>query len=553
MQRTLLVLSLCLPAACQNTPPEGRYPCHPETVATDCPRAWWCRADHTCWITPDDGGIDGGADAGHDAAALRDAASDASLSLDACVTTAEICDGVDNDCNGRADDNQPCIMGVSTNCATSCGSTGTGVCSSTCALPTGTSCTAPTETCNGNDDDCDAIADEGLLQVGAPTVAVSGGATRLTGARLLAVGSGYVLVALTNELGERFVIQSLDGSGNAIGPATTLAGPTSPPGAGISLHAAGANILIAYTGSSGSAVVLVNPAGTILWGPASLPSDPALRPSYHMVVADASATRATLYADYHSLSTPTVYSIKRYRIDLTASTTAFVTNTTEVVASAAGPSILWDVVATSAAEYLIYRDPVGSAQLVAVAVGDATTGRTVLGPVIGPADGATLATLAIAISDPAQAVSGTNPLAVVWQDVSGATATDHFIEVRGATTSTFSVGSAIVLGGGRGAADANYGHRQDSVAILPAPNASAVAHLSHWIVATSDVTSGTLSLDHAWTVAGDYGAPVATTLTIPMPAESVRSGIGLATNGSGVRFATVDSAGDAVTRRVGCF
>lgn len=44
-------------------------------------------------------------------------------------------------------------------CPTSCGSTGTASCSCT---GTGTSCTPPAEVCNGKDDDCDGKVDNGI-------------------------------------------------------------------------------------------------------------------------------------------------------------------------------------------------------------------------------------------------------------------------------------------------------------------------------------------------------------------------------------------------------
>jgi hypothetical protein len=49
-------------------------------------------------------------------------------------------------------------MGATGTCPTTCGSTGTRVCSGTCAWGT---CTPPVESCNGADDDCDATIDEG--------------------------------------------------------------------------------------------------------------------------------------------------------------------------------------------------------------------------------------------------------------------------------------------------------------------------------------------------------------------------------------------------------
>ena len=78
----------------------------------------------------------------------------------------ELCDGVDNDCNGQVDD------GLSRSCSTTCGS-GTEVCQFTNdGNPNNdwVNCTAPqpkTEICNGLDDDCDGTADNNVASGGA--------------------------------------------------------------------------------------------------------------------------------------------------------------------------------------------------------------------------------------------------------------------------------------------------------------------------------------------------------------------------------------------------
>lgn len=67
------------------------------------------------------------------------------------------------DCNDSLEAVHPdafdCNAGASGSCTTSCGSTGTHTCSSSC---TWEDCVPPTETCNGEDDDCDGTADNGF-------------------------------------------------------------------------------------------------------------------------------------------------------------------------------------------------------------------------------------------------------------------------------------------------------------------------------------------------------------------------------------------------------
>ena len=74
----------------------------------------------------------------------------------------EICDGVDNDCSGGADDaaGMQCVLGSAPSaCTTACGTSGTRPCNSACRFG---ACTAATETCNGCDDDGNGLPDDGL-------------------------------------------------------------------------------------------------------------------------------------------------------------------------------------------------------------------------------------------------------------------------------------------------------------------------------------------------------------------------------------------------------
>jgi hypothetical protein len=77
----------------------------------------------------------------------------------------ESCDGKDDDCNGATDEPSTCAMGaiVSTGCTYACPSppggtiTGVKVCGSSCTI---SACQAPQEICNGLDDNCSGKADE---------------------------------------------------------------------------------------------------------------------------------------------------------------------------------------------------------------------------------------------------------------------------------------------------------------------------------------------------------------------------------------------------------
>jgi hypothetical protein len=77
----------------------------------------------------------------------------------------EVCDGLrDDDCDGVVDDGCECTNGTSRSCGSDEGACVAGVQNCVTGAWTGCPAVGPTaETCNGVDDDCDAMTDEGLL------------------------------------------------------------------------------------------------------------------------------------------------------------------------------------------------------------------------------------------------------------------------------------------------------------------------------------------------------------------------------------------------------
>lgn len=74
------------------------------------------------------------------------------------LTPAEVCNGKDDDCDGKPDDGFDCVLGSGpVACTTSCGTTGSRTCSATCTLST---CAPPGESCNLVDDDCNGKCDD---------------------------------------------------------------------------------------------------------------------------------------------------------------------------------------------------------------------------------------------------------------------------------------------------------------------------------------------------------------------------------------------------------
>lgn len=72
----------------------------------------------------------------------------------------EACGGADEDCDTMVDEGFECAAGDSRACTSECGTMGAEVCTAgTCTWGT---CTPPAESCNGVDDDCNRLADDGV-------------------------------------------------------------------------------------------------------------------------------------------------------------------------------------------------------------------------------------------------------------------------------------------------------------------------------------------------------------------------------------------------------
>jgi hypothetical protein len=92
----------------------------------------------------------------------------------ACDPPGEVCNAVDDDCDRSTDEEFDCIRGLEVPCETTCGSGGSGACNAECEAPSGAACEPPPETCNGEDDDCDTVRDDGYPCYRGQTEACSG-------------------------------------------------------------------------------------------------------------------------------------------------------------------------------------------------------------------------------------------------------------------------------------------------------------------------------------------------------------------------------------------
>jgi hypothetical protein len=144
-----------------------------------------------------------------------------SCQLGACVPPAEVCDAVDQNCDGRADETFACAAGAILECTTSCGSTGHQRCEEACVLG---ACEPPAERCdNGVDDDCDGVIDRlGALE----SFVVVEGASLSVPPALAAGASGVAIVWSGSDGG--YAMRRLGDpglGGPALGPMSVLVPP----------------------------------------------------------------------------------------------------------------------------------------------------------------------------------------------------------------------------------------------------------------------------------------------------------------------------------------
>ena len=136
---------------------------------------------------------------------------------DACAScfdgAPELCDGLNNDCDMDAALDEgigSCVFGTLVACATTCGTVGRGPCDGTCEPPDlAPTCAPPAEICNGVDEDCDGIEDEDLRTLAVrPTLGA--GLDGADDVRVVPTRHGFVAVV---KVGRRLFAQRLDPDG----------------------------------------------------------------------------------------------------------------------------------------------------------------------------------------------------------------------------------------------------------------------------------------------------------------------------------------------------
>jgi hypothetical protein len=404
-------------------------------------------------------------------------------------------------------------------------------------------CTPNAETCDGLDNDCDLLIDEGLAMVGGPVPLGSGTAMSpaLRRARIVPEGTGFGVLyddhspigGLTAPAWAR-----IDAHGTTTGSATMLASDSAS--GGLLAVPDGANVVLAgansyYTINGGGHWVVqpydllvfdamtaarVAPAGG---GPYQF-TDANPRTWIH--VADAAAGRATVYAEY---GTTTPVDVRRYRVSTTGGAISVLSS-----AVAASVSSYWNVLSAGSTDYITAASTNGLL-VFETPRGDATGSTTMLGPIPGIPSDVSAGALAVRAQD--EAVSAMNPLAVVLPRP----APNGILFLQLTMGSPLTAGTAITLPGAVGTGTAD---------IIAADLAQSPGH---FFIASMDYTGSgaTTQTLRVWEITGE--PPTARALSIVDDWAAARQPISLARASDGtIRLAETDDMGNVVTRSIGC-
>lgn len=224
----------------------------------------------------------------------------------------EICDGIDNNCASGPDEAFACVQSQTTACSTVCGSTGQGVCTAQCTLPTGAACTLPQESCNLIDDDCDGYADEAVLQrlssVHWWTAPATGSALQTYAASVPRAPEGAWVITDPNDYGGVFA-EALDGDGKSAGFVPGLRSETQGL-TNLLADGDGEWIALALFGTNGLSVQLRKAEDFSLVSSRTIESSAPLKVALHV---EGDTVRVALMHTKLDAEKPTYFTVLSYR------------------------------------------------------------------------------------------------------------------------------------------------------------------------------------------------------------------------------------------------
>jgi hypothetical protein len=435
----------------------------------------------------------------------------------------ETCNALDDDCDGSVDEMFGCVQNAPVNCTTACGTMGTGHCSASCTLPTGTMCSVPLETCNGTDDDCDGVADEDIQVVGSAVTAAS--MTSASSPHVFPHGPGYDVLYIGGASNHLF-LQYMDANGVSLTPVDL--GVSVQPYAAIAAVPIGLATLVLYESGGSYYIQRVTATGGMVFPtPYALPLGSGEMVYNRVVIGAANATDAYFYVGYRTAAP--VYGVHYLHLNVVGP------SPTVIDQGDLPPQLAtrgaWSEVTTTQGDFFALGVLNGDIQIFQRANGASTF--TFLGPA---AIGVSPAVIVIA-------QDASSELGLAWMPTGGAIS----FEVFGHANST-------ILPSSVGAASSSPPSPQ-LLSIVAVPNASSYMVQPHWLVAANEtdafLTAGQLQI---WEVTGGVFA-TATATPITVPAETQTNGlydISMAGMGGQFRVAEATGSGSIVTRSVGC-
>ncbi|MFO0684197.1 MAG: hypothetical protein U0234_19245 [Sandaracinus sp.] len=398
------------------------------------------------------------------------------------------------------------------------------------------------ETCNGTDDDCDGLIDEGVMTVGPAVVATT--SAPLIPRFLVETANGFGVIYMTETDYAVWARTDRDGAAVAGGQ---------PPGLGANYVADAASVgnltwalaISDFTGPS-AALHLLRFDNTT--------AAPALDDTHTFELpgrlpiaarfASLSATRASAYVVDGDPSFAGPARIRRSRLDLARNPIWGLAASD--VASDVDPQATFAVVATDRAEYVVYRRMDGRLALMAGPADDSSTAFHMLG-LIGDASSPEADYISLAVRDTSAPVSDTNPLGVAWlgrnqgesrrQTLAFAQVTDTTV-LRVSMPTTFSDAY-----GGWG------GFFTDRAVQLVALQDGA----GHWLLVSEDTASASPPMGGVLQVRELIGGSTnIRTLTVPGEVLGPQGNIMVTRSGATLRVLESNTDAGAVTRAIGC-
>jgi hypothetical protein len=388
------------------------------------------------------------------------------------------------------------------------------------------------ETCNGRDDDCDSVVDEGVLTVGpaVPANPMPDPQPAFDGAILAPLTTGFAVLGTGYDTGA--------GGWSTIDASGTVT--TSVPSTGqtyfFDLATFGDQVVasgIGYpaVGNAGLGLVMFDFAH----GPTAQNFLPIGGGADDLRISALMGFDGRIAHVYELGSAATGTFIRRAHVDTTVPSVV----TDDLIASDLNSDVA--MLHTAADDYLVFTNIANELQLFRDDPPRTLQPLGVITMSYRRANGTRLG-----IRDGQRPVSSTNPILLIWADWNGVVS---FVEITDVVDSTtFALSPIRTLTGTRGPASPGL-FPMPGIAIVPAPFDSS-SDPPHWIVAIlgNDGGSPALSILQVF----DITESTIDEITVPNESYAHRSEVSVAVSNGHIRLAEAGNAGGIVTRAIGC-